>query len=118
MLTPSVEITFDNDEATSGAFLFTGETHTMGNAIRQTIFNRNYIDFCGYSVPHPAETKMALRVQISQEAIRDGKIFDNEELVCDANIVDVVNKGLDDFSQWCCNTANAFDEAFESFQSQ
>ena len=61
---------------TARTFVFYNEGHTLGNPMRtimmqQLIFwiviycFREGVDFCGYSVPHPVEAKMHLRVQTS-----------------------------------------------------
>ena len=88
-------IAFDNNDPSSGSFLFEGETHTMGNALRQTISANPDVEFCAYSVPHPAEQKMRLRIQCEP-----GK-----------NIIDAIERGLDNFGQWCQNIENEFDVA-------
>jgi DNA-directed RNA polymerase I and III subunit RPAC2 len=89
-------ISFDesNDPA-SGSFLFEGETHTMGNALRQTIGCNPSVEFCGYSVPHPAENKMRIRIQAEPGN----------------SIIDIMNRGIDDFALWCDNVGQAFDAA-------
>jgi DNA-directed RNA polymerase I and III subunit RPAC2 len=92
----------DPNDPSSGSFLFQGETHTMGNALRQAINPNPAVRFCGYSVPHPAEKKMRIRIQAKK----------------DSNIIDIVNQGLDDFSQWCTNLEHEFDAAFDAFGAQ
>jgi DNA-directed RNA polymerase I and III subunit RPAC2 len=100
MQTTKCTISFDDpSDPASGSFLFDGETHTMGNALRQSINPVPGVTFCGYYVPHPAETKMRLRIQ-AQEG---------------SNIIDIVNQGLDNFGQWCTNLEQSFDEAFAAF---
>lgn len=72
----------------AASFQFDGEDHTLGNALRYIIMkkyvtfyfsiravifvllgmvaNAAYspdVEFCGYSIPHPSETKMNLRIQ-------------------------------------------------------
>ena len=37
--------------------------HTIGNPLRHIIMRQSETDFCGYSVPHPYEPKMNLRIQ-------------------------------------------------------
>ena len=37
--------------------------HTLGNALRHVLMQKEETDFCGYSVPHPYEPKMNLRLQ-------------------------------------------------------
>jgi DNA-directed RNA polymerase I and III subunit RPAC2 len=71
----------------------------MGNALRQAINPNPAVRFCGYSVPHPAEKKMRIRIQCEEGA----------------NIIDIVNQGLDDFSQWCANVEREFGVAFDAF---
>lgn len=39
------------------------EDHTLGNALRHVLMQNKEVDFCGYSVPHPSEPKMNLRLQ-------------------------------------------------------
>ncbi|CAN0209296.1 unnamed protein product, partial [Hapterophycus canaliculatus] len=39
------------------------EDHTLGNALRHVLMENKEVDFCGYSVPHPSEPKMNLRLQ-------------------------------------------------------
>ena len=48
---------------TSATFIFGNEDHTLGNALRHILIQRPETDFCGYSVPHPYEPKMHIRLQ-------------------------------------------------------
>lgn len=41
------------------------EDHTLGNALRYVLAKKKAVQFCGYSIPHPSEAKMNLRVQTS-----------------------------------------------------
>ena len=101
------QIVFDeSNNASSGSFLFEGETHTMGNALRQAIIPNEDVEFCGYSVPHPAENKMRIRIQ-ARPTDADGN---------PTNIVHILNQGLDDFSQWCTNMQGEFDRAFSAYE--
>ena len=95
-LKPEVTINYDEGNPSSGSLLFTNETHTMGNVIRQTLLKNPSVSFCGYTVPHPAENKMALRIQADD----------------DSQVIDLVNEGLDNVKNWSLNTKNAFEEAW------
>lgn len=107
MQAPKCQIVFDeSNNASSGSFLFEGETHTMGNALRQAIIPNDDVEFCGYSVPHPAENKMRLRIQ-ARPVDASG---------APTNIVEILNRGLDDFSQWCSNVQSEFDRAFTAYE--
>ena len=91
-------------DATSGescrTFVFKGETHTLGNALRAVILQNPSVVFCAYSMPHPAEDQMLLRIQTvdgytAQDALRKG-LQDLKEM-CQAT-KDVFNKAMDDFN--------------------
>ncbi len=63
---------------TSRTFVFIGESHTLGNALKTVILHNNpEVAFAGYSIPHPAEDQMLLRIQTTeattaQDALRKG----------------------------------------------
>jgi DNA-directed RNA polymerase I and III subunit RPAC2 len=59
---PTVEIQHGTDE-TVATFIFHNETHTLGNSLRHILMKNKKVDFCGYTVPHPLEDKMNLRLQ-------------------------------------------------------
>ncbi|KAG1731846.1 RBP11-like subunits of RNA polymerase [Suillus paluster] len=40
------------------------ESHTIGNALRWMIMKNPKVEFCGYSVPHPSENHIQLRIQM------------------------------------------------------
>jgi len=98
MLAPKCKITYDENNTSSGSLLFEEETHTMGNAIRHAVLRHPEVEFCGYSVPHPAERKMVFRVQATKGT----------------QIVDLMMQGIDEFAQWCDNTESAFEEALKN----
>ena len=58
--TLSVEAGADPSSAT---FTLYNEDHTIGNTLRYMLNKNPEVSFVGYSVPHPAEAKMNLRLQ-------------------------------------------------------
>lgn len=58
------------------------------------------VSFCGYTVPHPADTKMHLRIQASKNV----------------RAVDVLRRGLNDLEKVCDHTITAFEEAYNDYQ--
>ncbi|PPD67580.1 hypothetical protein GOBAR_DD35542 [Gossypium barbadense] len=50
----------DNSAAT---FSLTDEDHTIANAVRFTLNQDPRVTFCGYSIPHPSEARVNIRVQ-------------------------------------------------------
>ncbi|KAK7464502.1 RNA polymerase subunit AC19 [Stygiomarasmius scandens] len=43
------------------------ESHTMGNALRWMLLKNPHVEFCGYSVPHPSEPNIQVRIQMYDE---------------------------------------------------
>ena len=43
------------------------ENHTMGNALRYIVSRDQDTNFCGYSIPHPNEPEMKIRLQTNNE---------------------------------------------------
>ncbi|KAF2404769.1 RBP11-like subunits of RNA polymerase, partial [Trichodelitschia bisporula] len=86
---------------TAASFEFIEEDHTLGNALRHIIMKNPDVEFCGYSIPHPAEAKMHLRIQTY-----DG-----------VNVHDVLEKGLNDLQDMCDVVVEKFTTAREEFLS-
>ncbi|KAI9017643.1 putative DNA-directed RNA polymerase [Gaertneriomyces semiglobifer] len=61
-------------------FCLTDEDHTLGNSLRYIIMKNPAVNFCGYSIPHPSEFKVHIRIQTN------GTVTAKEAL----------DKGLDD----------------------
>mmetsp|Transcript_44327 Transcript_44327/g.107140 ORF Transcript_44327/g.107140 Transcript_44327/m.107140 type:complete len:144 (+) Transcript_44327:50-481(+) len=53
---------------TSRTFAIGNEDHTLGNALRHVLIKDPRVEFAGYSVPHPAEAIVQIRVQTSEES--------------------------------------------------
>ncbi|XP_058789370.1 probable DNA-directed RNA polymerases I and III subunit RPAC2 [Phymastichus coffea] len=89
----------DADER-SRTFIFQNEGHTLGNVLRSIIAHYRDVEFCGYTVPHPAESKMHFRIQA-----KNGKA------------VDILRRGLEDLSKVCDHTTETFQKAMEEYNS-
>jgi len=51
---------------TSQTFAVGDEDHTLGNTLRHTLMNSlSDVEFAGYSVPHPSEAVLQMRIQHS-----------------------------------------------------
>mmetsp|Transcript_13048 Transcript_13048/g.21016 ORF Transcript_13048/g.21016 Transcript_13048/m.21016 type:complete len:142 (-) Transcript_13048:54-479(-) len=48
---------------TSRTFAIGNEDHTIGNSLRHILLQNSKVEFAGYSVPHPAEPVVHVRVQ-------------------------------------------------------
>ncbi|PGH04770.1 hypothetical protein AJ79_06992 [Helicocarpus griseus UAMH5409] len=84
---------------TAASFQFDREDHTLGNALRYVIMKNPEVEFCGYTMPHPSEAKMNLRIQT----------FDS------TNVFAVLEKGFDDLMDLCDVVTETFVEAKNSF---
>jgi len=98
--------TLPGSEEGSASFEILGEDHTLGNALRYIIMKNPEVEFCGYSIPHPSEAKMNIRIQIYPEYWETTKPYD------------ALIKGLDDLADLCDHVTAAFSEAKESFPQQ
>lgn len=88
-----------NDEL-SKTFIFGNEDHTLGNTLRHVLMHSPKVDFCGYSVPHPYEPKMNMRLQTRQESA-----------------VTVMVEGLNELSGACDKMNDAFEDAIKVFKT-
>lgn len=57
------------------------------------------VNFCGYTVPHPADTKMHLRIQTSKNV----------------RAVDALRRGLVDLEKVCDHTITTFENAYKDY---
>ncbi|EFA74510.1 putative RNA polymerase III subunit [Heterostelium album PN500] len=66
-----------SDRPDCATFIFVDEDHTLGNALHYVLMKNPKVDFSGYSIPHPSDNKMNLRIQTkgnttAQDAIMNG----------------------------------------------
>lgn len=87
------------DTPTAASYEFLNEDHTLGNALRYIIMKNPDVEFCGYSIPHPSDPKMNLRIQT----------YD------DVSVHDVLEKGLRDLGDLCDVVLEKFEGAREEF---
>lgn len=76
----------------SASFQIIDEDHTLGNALRYMIMKNSDVEFCGYSIPHPSENKLNLRIQTYGGM----------------SAVDALHKGLDDLADLCTYIEDEF----------
>ncbi|CAO3703607.1 unnamed protein product [Rhizopus stolonifer] len=62
-----IEIVGSHANPTAMTFCFKNEDHTLGNSLRHVINKNRNVDFCGYSIPHPSEAKMNVRIQTTDK---------------------------------------------------
>lgn len=87
-----------SDDGTASSFQIIDEDHTLGNALRYIIMKNPEVEFCGYSIPHPSENKLNIRIQTY------GNISAAEAL----------HQGLDNLSELCTSIEETFTEKIEA----
>ncbi|KUL84593.1 hypothetical protein ZTR_08694 [Talaromyces verruculosus] len=87
---------------TAASFQFKEEGHTLGNALRYVIMKNPKVEFCGYTIPHPSETKMNIRIQTY-----DG-----------TTAIEALEKGLNDLMDLCDVVSDKFTVARDAFVAE
>lgn len=83
-----------SDDGTAASFQVLDEDHTLGNALRYMIMKNPEVEFCGYSIPHPSENKLNIRIQTY------GNI----------TALEALHQGLDNLSELCTHVEETFTE--------
>ncbi|MBW0527469.1 hypothetical protein O181_067184 [Austropuccinia psidii MF-1] len=76
----------------AATFSLKEEDHTLGNSLRYIIMKNPEVEFCGYSLPHPSEQKLHLRIQM----------YDNK------SAIQALQKGLTDLEQLILTLAERY----------
>ncbi|KAH9314555.1 hypothetical protein KI387_023182 [Taxus chinensis] len=59
------------ENPSSSTFSFSEEDHTLGNSLRYVLNQDPRVAFCGYSVPHPSENRINVRIQTTGDPAKD-----------------------------------------------
>jgi len=86
---------------TAVSFQIEREDHTLGNALRYFINKNPDVEFCGYTIPHPSETKMNIRIQTWEDT--------------GTTAFDALRKGLEDLMEACDVITEKFTQARDDF---
>ncbi|CAL9037491.1 uncharacterized protein LOC135587107 [Musa acuminata AAA Group] len=85
-------------DSSSSTFSLMDEDHTLANSVRYTLNQDPRVIFCGYSIPHPSENKVNIRVQTTgdpaKDVLKDG--FQNLMVMCQ-HVRSTFGKAVDDF---------------------
>mmetsp|Transcript_37033 Transcript_37033/g.94656 ORF Transcript_37033/g.94656 Transcript_37033/m.94656 type:complete len:107 (-) Transcript_37033:41-361(-) len=57
----------DSKGASGHTFTLENEDHTLANALRYMLNGSLHVEFAGYSIPHPSENSVNIRVQTTGE---------------------------------------------------
>jgi len=68
-----------------------GEDHTLGNVVRYMCVKDTRTKLCGYSIPHPSDELLKLRLEVNDSGMR-GKREDLMDVDADADADDAENE--------------------------
>jgi len=88
-----------DEDPTCKTFVLHHEDHTLGNSLRYMLMKNPDVEYCGYSVPHPSENKINLRIQT----------YKTPSTV-------VLKKGLTDLQKACDHVLSTFQDAVKEYQ--
>lgn len=60
---PNLKIQHKVGDRTCATYTFDGEDHTLGNLLRFALIKDHDVEFCGYSITHPSEHTINMRLQ-------------------------------------------------------
>ncbi|CAD6503026.1 BgTH12-02697 [Blumeria graminis f. sp. triticale] len=87
---------------TAASFEFKNEDHTLGNALRYIIMKNPMVEFCGYSIAHPTEPFMNVRIQTYSGS----------------SAIEALEKGFNDLIDLCDIVADKFMAARQDFSDK
>uniref|UniRef100_A0A0D6R8P0 DNA-directed RNA polymerases I and III subunit RPAC2 n=1 Tax=Araucaria cunninghamii TaxID=56994 RepID=A0A0D6R8P0_ARACU len=88
------------ENPSSSTFSFNDEDHTLGNSLRCVLNYDPRVEFCGYSVPHPSENRINMRIQTTGAPAKD-----------------VLKDALQDLMFMCQHVRGTFDGVVEGFRA-
>uniref|UniRef100_A0A0E0MDX2 DNA-directed RNA polymerases I and III subunit RPAC2 n=1 Tax=Oryza punctata TaxID=4537 RepID=A0A0E0MDX2_ORYPU len=89
------------EDSTASTFSIAEEEHTLANSVRFVLNQDPRVAFCGYSIPHPADNKVNIRVQTTGDPAND-----------------VFKDALQDLIVMCQHVRGTFDNAVVDFRSK
>uniref|UniRef100_A0A8D0BNK8 DNA-directed RNA polymerases I and III subunit RPAC2 n=1 Tax=Salvator merianae TaxID=96440 RepID=A0A8D0BNK8_SALMN len=92
----------DGPDKSCITFVLHNEDHTLGNSLRYMIMKDPEVEFCGYSITHPSESKINFRIQ-TREGIP---------------AVEKFQKGLEELMGVCQHVLNKFEASMEVYKAQ
>ncbi|XP_061212661.1 DNA-directed RNA polymerases I and III subunit RPAC2-like [Neopsephotus bourkii] len=92
----------DGTDGNCVTFVLHDEDHTLGNALRYMVMKNPDVEFCGYCITHPSESKINFRIQ-SRGALP---------------AVEPFRKGLNDLMGVCQHVLNTFERSMKEYRAQ
>ncbi|XP_040179558.1 DNA-directed RNA polymerases I and III subunit RPAC2-like isoform X1 [Rana temporaria] len=83
-------------------FVLHEEDHTLGNGLRYLIMKNPEVEFCGYSITHPSESKINFRIQTRNEL----------------PAVEPFRKGLTELLEVCQHVLDTFETTMKNYNDK
>eukprot|EP01017_Pseudomicrothorax_dubius_P023310 TRINITY_DN2496_c0_g1_i2.p1 TRINITY_DN2496_c0_g1~~TRINITY_DN2496_c0_g1_i2.p1 ORF type:complete len:148 (+),score=34.87 TRINITY_DN2496_c0_g1_i2:156-599(+) len=93
--------TQNKQDPSCATYSFIEEDHTLGNSLRYLLMANTNTSFCGYTIPHPSESVMNLRLQTNG-----------------AKANDVIKGSLKDLATLCDILSENYERALEEFKQK
>ncbi|XP_038272457.1 DNA-directed RNA polymerases I and III subunit RPAC2-like isoform X1 [Dermochelys coriacea] len=92
----------DGTDGNCVTFVLHDEDHTLGNSLRYMIMKNSEVEFCGYSITHPSESKINFRIQT-----RGGLLA-----------IEPFRKGLTELVDVCQHVLSKFEVSIKEYKAQ
>ncbi|XP_066571391.1 DNA-directed RNA polymerases I and III subunit RPAC2 [Amia ocellicauda] len=92
----------EGDDNSCVTFVLHEEDHTLGNALRYMVMKNPEVEFCGYSITHPSESKINFRIQT-----RGG-----------LPAVDPFRHGLNELTEVCQHILHTFEASMKAYRER
>ncbi|KAF3321693.1 DNA-directed RNA polymerases I and III subunit RPAC2 [Carex littledalei] len=87
-------------DESSSTFSLIDEDHTLANSVRFVLNQDPRVSFCGYSIPHPSDNNVNIRVQTTGDSAKD-----------------VLKDALNDLAGRCKHVQVTFDKSVTGFKA-
>ncbi len=101
-------------------FIFKGESHTLGNALKNVILQNPAVTFCGYSIPHPAEDQVRHCMSVDDDEFlvchslsRFLQMYLRIQTIEGTTAQDALRRGFKDLKAICQATRTVFKDALD-----
>uniref|UniRef100_A0A8C3T217 DNA-directed RNA polymerases I and III subunit RPAC2 n=1 Tax=Chelydra serpentina TaxID=8475 RepID=A0A8C3T217_CHESE len=92
----------DGTDGNCVTFVLHDEDHTLGNSLRYMIMKNSEVEFCGYSITHPSESKINFRIQT-----RGGLLA-----------IEPFRRGLTELVDVCQHVLSKFEASIKEYKTQ
>ncbi|PIO39607.1 hypothetical protein AB205_0083070 [Aquarana catesbeiana] len=98
----SLKIQANGMDESCVTFVLHEEDHTLGNGLRYMVMKNPEVEFCGYSITHPSESKINFRIQTRNEI----------------PAVEPFRKGLTELMEVCQHVLDTFETSMKNYNDQ